>query len=57
MNWGACVQIDCPAQTNVDGVGAMQVAKLSKRFAVRAAATEESVDVEAIIKDLSDKVG
>lgn len=39
------------------GAGALQVTKASQRFAVRASATESSVDVEAIVKDLQEKVG
>ena len=39
-----------------EGAGALQVTKAAQRFAVRAAASEDSVDVEAVVKDLQDKV-
>lgn len=40
---------------NVWGAGALQVTKASQRFIVRASA-EQNVDVEAVVKDLQEKV-
>lgn len=47
--------VDVEGQDYNWGAGALQVTKASQRFVVRASA-EQNVDVEAVVKDLQEKV-